>query len=166
MKQIACPPLTCRKAALLQEPGWVIGSVLGGCRERTGGERRAGYGKAALHSLTQSKYVSKGTVTAKLCARLSVETESQSQTSSYFLSQCLSQRPPATALPSLSDSRRSSKWFPYNRSEINSRQCLVASRDVGSGPQGGKKKIENYEMGIKVRDDAVIKTQKTQEFSP
>lgn len=68
------PPLTSRKAALLQEPGWVRSSVLGWGRGGWGSR------KAAPHSLAQSKQFSKGTVSAALCAGLFTKAESQSQT--------------------------------------------------------------------------------------
>lgn len=119
VKQIACPPLNSRKVALLQEPGWVSGSVSGG----GGGGGR----KAALHSLAQSEYVSKGTVTAELCVGLSAEAESQSQTSPDFLAQSFYTRPLATAFPAWGDSSKSPEWFPWDRSEIHSRQWQCSS---------------------------------------
>lgn len=120
VKLLACPPLTSRKVALLQEPGWVSGSVLGG--GRGGGGR-----KAAPHSFAHSKYVSKGTVAAELCMGLSVGAESQSQTSPDFLSPSFYTRPPAMAFPALGDSSKSPEWLPWDRSEINSRLCQCSS---------------------------------------
>lgn len=104
------------------------------------GEEKVEEDAGRLHPTcpAQSKYVSKGMVGAKPCARLPVEAESQSQTflsqsfSQNFLSQALSHRPPATALPSLTQVGPQSDSHSTDLKLTPGSVSLVPSGDVES----------------------------------